>query len=425
MKILIVDTYAAIRSTGKITNLQYQFLKSKGHDVRVCYRGIREPKINNSDFMPVADNLEPYFGRVMAMVSGYEGFVHPLATKRVKKITAEFKPYVVQLNLLHGYFINSSEYIQFLKEKGVAVCYTMLDEYAYMGKCPFSFSCNKFIDGCDGGCPNIRNYPTSLFFDRSKYIFEKKQEAYKDFEKIVFTGPGWVAERARKSALLRNHRVVELDEPVNFQGVFYPRNTEKLRSELGIPIHNKIIVTVAQLLDPRKGGKYVFEVAKKLEDRKDITFVYVGCDAKPPFEVANLIKIPFVKSQDELATYYSLGDLFICTSLADTMPNVCIDAMGCGTPLAGFAEAGTPYVAPPEIGTFTPTYDIEALAKVILEAPKKDKNRILQCHNYAETRYAPSVILSKLEKLYYELVDKKINYDNPLSFNRKQSLQFY
>ena len=269
-----------------------------------------------------------------------------------------------------------------------------------MGKCPFSFGCEQFKSGCKGHCPEKKRYPKSWFFDRSEFLFNAKKKAYDGFKDIVFTGPGWVVMRAKSSALLKNHRVEELDEPVDFDKTFYPRETTELRKKLGIPKENKVIVTVAQMSDTRKGGIFVFKTAEKLLDRKNVTFVFVGCNIEPPMKLANMITIPYVSSQDELASYYSLGDLFICTSLADTMPNVCIDAMGCGTPLAGFAEAGTPFVAPKDFGVFTRTYDIDALAQVIVNTPKKDETRIKACRDYAVGRYSPEVIIKKLEYIY-------------------------
>ncbi len=406
MRVLIVDVYGFTHSTGKITTLQYRYLKQFGHDVRVCYRGIREPKTDNPDYIAVADMIEPGLGRLCAWITGYEGYTHPIATRRLIRETERFKPDIVQLNILHGYYINSNQYIHYLKENKYKVCYTMMDEYAYMGKCPFSFSCNQFQTGCTGHCPERRRYPASWFFDRSKFIFEAKKKAYAGFQDIVFTGPGWVVDRARSSALLKDFRIEELDEPVDFGKTFYPRETDSLRERLGIPKENKVILTVAQLSDTRKGGIYVFEAAERLLSRTDISFVFVGCDVQPPKQLANMVTIPFVSSQDELACYYSLGDLFLCTSLADSMPNVCIDAMGCGTPLAGFAEAGTPFVATPEFGTFTPTLDIDALVQVIVDTPKKDADRIKACHDYAVGRYSPEVIIRKLENIYKSLAKK-------------------
>lgn len=403
MKILIVDCYGAIHSTGKITTLQYEYLKRKGHDVRVCYRGIREPRIDNLDYIAVAGIAEPIVGRFISMLTGYEGFVHPVATRKLIKITKEFHPDIVQLNILHGYFINSCQYLSYLKNHDYPVCYTMMDEYAYMGKCPYSFSCNLFMTGCKGGCPEKKSYPKSWFFDRSAFIFNAKKKVYDGYMNLVFTGPGWVVSRAKSSALLKNHRIEVLDEPVDFGNTFFPRETEALKKKLGIPKENKVIVTVTQMSDPRKGGKYFLQLAEKLRSGKDVTFVFVGYDHPEKNVLPNMISIPYVASQDELAEYYSIGDLFVCTSLADTMPNVCIDAMGCGTPVAGFAEAGTPYVASSEFGTFTPTYNIDALAKVVVDTPMKDKKRIDSCRQYAVGRYSPDVVFGRLEQIYQSL----------------------
>lgn len=403
MRILIVDVYAAKNSTGKITSIQYRYLKQLGHKVKVCYRGALEELVDNPDFIPLSNFFMSGVGRLTSRLTGLEDYTHPIATYKLIKFTKEYHPDIVQLNILHGYFINSNQYISYLKKNQYKVCYTMMDEYAYMGKCPYSFKCNQFKTGCLGNCPEKKSYPQSYFFDNSKFIWNGKRKAYEGFKDIVFTGPGWVVKRARDSALLKKHRIEELDEPVDFVGTFYPRERNSLRKKLNIPRENKIVLTVTDLSAPRKGGIYFFKVAEMLQKCSDISFVFVGCNIEPPIKLNNTITVPFVKSQDELAFYYSLGDLFICTSLADTMPNVCIDSLGCGTPLAGFAEAGTPYVATPEYGTFTPTYDIEALANVIKNSPKKSDERINACHDYAIGRYSPEVIVRKLEAIYKTL----------------------
>lgn len=406
MKILIVDVFGAVNSTGKITTLQYRYMKSRGHEVRVCYRGVREPKIDNPDYQPVAGAIEPGVGRLLSWITGYEGFCHPLATKRLIQYTQSFHPDIVQLNILHGYFINSHQYIRFLNDHHYRVCYTMMDEYAYMGKCPYSFSCNQFLTGCTGGCPEQKHYPKSFFFDRSAVIWQAKERAYRGFEHIVFTGPGWVVDRARRSQLLRGFDIRELDEPVDFGTTFHPRDVKALRTRLNIPESHKVIVTVAQMSNPRKGGIYFLQAAELLAHQEDLTFVFVGYDVKQPVTLPHVVTVPYVSSQEELAQYYALGDLFVCTSLADTMPNVCIEALGCGTPLAGFAEAGTPYVAPSAYATFTKTYDIPALAQVIASTPKKSPERSAACHQYAVGRYAGEVIFAKLEKIYQSLIQQ-------------------
>ena len=207
--------------------------------------------------------------------------------------------------------------------------------------------------------------------------------------------------------MLRDKRVEVLDEPINYEEIFYPRDTNHLRERLLIPKGNKIVVTVAQLSDPRKGGEYFYQIAEKLKDVKDLTFVYVGCDAPEPIKLSNLIAIPFVRSQDELAEYYSLGDLFVITSLADTTACTCLEALGCGTPIAGFAEAGTPYVAPEPLLKLTKTYDVSHLSRIVKETPIKEMSMSNLCIRYARNRYSRNVIFEKQLALYQSLIDKK------------------
>ena len=99
--------------------------------------------------------------------------------------------------------------------------------------------------------------------------------------------------------------------------------------------------------------------------------------------------------------------MFVCTSLADTTACTCLEALGCGTPIAGFAEAGTPYVAPEKYAKLTPTYDVDALSKVIAESPQKTEERSRECIDYARGKYSRSIIVAKLENIYVSLLNEK------------------
>lgn len=406
MRILIVDVYGKIRSVGKITSLQYEYLKSHGHQVRVVYRGYREPVIDNPDYIRVANKVEFYLSKLITMLTGLEGHVHPIATRRLKKLTKTFNPDIVQLNNLHGYFINNSKYIAFLRDRNCPAVYTMIDEYPYMGKCPYSKECNKFTVGCSSPCPQKRTYPKSLIFDNARFIWEGKQKAYQGYDNIVFTGPRWVVERAKLSALLKGKNIVELDEPIHFKSCFYPRNTRILKEKLGIPEGNKVIVTVTRMSAPSKGGIYFYEAARLLKQRKDISFVYVGLDTEEPFSLDNLIPIRYVNSQDELADYYSLGDVFVSCSLADTQPNACLEALGCGTPLIAFAAMGLPYIAPGNLELLVEPQNIAKLAEAFAKVEKKTEELTKQCREYALGRYSSDIVMSKLVEIYKGLVNE-------------------
>lgn len=404
MKVLIVNSWSNEGSTGKIANGLYQYLISHGHQAKFCFRGTREYKIGNPDFVPLNNVVDHGLSVIGTRLTGYEGIFNKKATNKVIQLIESFKPDVVQLFNLHAYYINSYQLLEYLKSKtNIPVVYTMFDEFPYMGRCCFSVGCDQFKTKCVK-CPHKINYPRSLFFDRASYCFKRKKKIYQDFNHITFASVKWCCERAKESALLRDKPIIELDNPINYDKVFFPRKTERLRKELGIPENNRVILTVAVASIPTKGGKYFVELAKKMQDVKDITFVYVGYDVNNWEIPSNMITIGFVRSQNLLAEYYSLADLFVCTSLADLTPNACLDALGCGTPLAGFSEGGVPYCASEGYGTFVKTFDIEALVEVVNATQKKTERRIKEVRDYAYQRYSGNIVYERYLDIYKSIL---------------------
>lgn len=406
MKVLIINSWSNEGSTGKITYGLFRFLKEHNHQVILCCRGTRENKINDSDVIPLDTTIDQNLAVIGTRLTGYEGIFNKRATDKVIKIIENFNPDIIQLFNLHAYYINSYKLLEYLKKRPqTPVLYTMFDEFPYMGRCPFSLECEQFKSECKK-CPHLNNYPKSLFFDRSSYSFKRKKKIYEGFEHITFASVKWCCERAKSSALLKNMPIIELDNPINYDDVFFPRETEKLRNKLGIPQQNKVIMTVAVASIPTKGGKYFVELARMMQERKDITFVYVGYDVNNWDIPENMITIGFVRSQDLLAEYYSLADLFVCTSLADLTPNACLDALGCGTPLAGFSEGGVPYCADESCGSFVKTYDLVALSGVIIKSERKTPERIKEVREYAYRRYSSNMVYDKYLEIYNKLLQK-------------------
>lgn len=400
MKVLIVNSVAEAGSTGKIAKTLYDQLLQKGHESILCY-GRGEKFKNRKGFVRISTRAELYLHVVLARITGYQGRFSFFSTRKLLKTIKEFNPDVVHLFNLHGYYVNEFKLLNFLKEQKIKTVYSMLDEYPYMGKCTYSFDCEKYVLKCRK-CPQTKAYPKSLFFDRAESIFNLKKEAYMDFNDIVFTAPAWVLNRASASALIGHMKLVEIDEFTDTEATFYPRDTSELRDELKIPSHSRVALFVASFTDHRKGGKYYLDLARKLEN-KNMVFIHVGYDGKNISLPTNYIPVRYVRNQDVLAQYYSLADVFVCTSLADTMPNVCLESLACGTPICGFDASGTPFVATPEFGKFTPVFDTNALSVAVNSVEKKTSERSESCRNYAKERYSKQTFISKVLSVYTDI----------------------
>lgn len=400
MKVCIINVTAKSGSTGKIAYGQYKNLKAENNDAILFYG--RNDLIDSESIIKVDTQLEIYIHVLLARLTGLHGYFSTNPTKKIIKILKKDKPDVVQLYNLHGYYININLLFKYLSENNIVTIYSMLDEYPYLGRCCYSYNCDEFQNGCRKCKINKREYPQTWFFRQSRKFYNDKIKDY-NYKKLCFTGPQWVINRAKQSPMMKGKKFYCVDEYVDTDNVFFPRKSYKyVNKEID---NNKIIIlTVAPYSNPRKGGKYFLELAKSLHDDDKFQFVYVGMNVEGVDIPKNVIVKGFISNQDELAEYYSIADLFVCTSIADTMPNVCLDSLACGTPILGFNVSGIPFVAEKPIGNFVSVKRIDELKSVVLKTKKKTQLLIDQCRKYALKRYSPQIYYKKMKKIYEEMM---------------------
>ena len=76
----------------------------------------------------------------------------------------------------------------------------------------------------------------------------------------------------------------------------------------------------------------MLDIAKKMPD---YYFIIIGPHSANPY-LDNVFFIGKTESQKELAKYYSLANCFICTSVCETYPTVCLEAASCGCNIVVF-----------------------------------------------------------------------------------------
>ena len=404
MKVLIFNTFVEGTSTAKIATGLYRKLKENDNECIILY-GAGEIS-DNSDFYRVSNALDIKIQWAANQLTGVHGNFSPFALNRAKKIIEEFKPDIIQLFNMHYYYMDIYGLFSYLKKNNYPIVYSMLDEYPYLGYCCYAYDCNQFQTGClNCDYKRFKNeYPRNLFFNGAAKTVRLKETSYSDYHKLVFTGPRWVLERAESSYLLKNKNMEEIDEFIDTEKTFVPRDTDELRKKHKLE-GKTVILNVAPSKDERKGVKYYVEMAKKIQ-RKDVVFIHVGYQDETNDLPENFIPISFVKDQNVLAQYYSLADLLVCTSLADTMPNVCLDALACGTPVAGFDITGVPYVAESPLGKFVKPRDVDALVDIVMDIAPKNQDMIDNCRKYALSRYSPQTFYEKLSTVYRKMLEE-------------------
>lgn len=393
MEISAIINTSDFGSTGRIATGLQGYLLSKGERCILCYgQGTQRDDDERYKFSGFCDMA---FHKINNIFTGSLCCASVLATNRLVKRLRKLKVRKVYLINLHGLYLNEHILFNYLVNDGIHVVYIMADESAFLGNCFYRNGCEKYKSECKG-CHLQNSIQRICKPEASHKAYLIKRKAYAQMS-AVYVAPEFVIRSAKESPLLAGCRTEIIDEAIDVNKNC-PKDTTELRQSLGIDDNKTVIGCVAPFNNPRKGVKYYLEAARQLENDDRFVFVQVGYNESFKIDLPkNYIPIGFVDNQESLAEYYSLADLFVFPSLADTMPNACLEALACGSPLLCFNVSGMPFIGDETVMKLIPEKDVRQMVEVILKTSKKDETVINTCRKYALWRYDSQKYFQKLE----------------------------
>lgn len=402
MRVMQVDVDFGASSTGKIVQDLRDGLQKLGHECMAVHgRGERN---SGPGVLKIASKAEVMFHAGMTRLTGLTGGYSPLATHRLKKAIDDFRPDVVHLHELHGYYVNVEETLNFLRDRDIPIVWTFHCEFMYTGKCGQSHECDRWKTGCHD-CPQLRVYPSSLFFDFTKQMYESKRATLETLSKMRLVTPsGWLAGRIGES-FLAGRQVDVIYNGVDTTNIFYPRDRAVARARLGVTTQHVVVSVAPNLMTPQKGGHWVLELARRMADA-DVTFVMVGVEESFTTELKNVVGLPRTRDQQFLAEIYSAGDVFLLTSEKETASTVTSETLACGTPVVGFDCGGPLEVAPDGYGRWVKYGEIDELERVLAGVldGSLPMNTREQCREFGVYRYSRPRMVEQYLDIYQEMV---------------------
>jgi glycosyltransferase involved in cell wall biosynthesis len=252
-------------------------------------------------------------------------------------------------------------------------------------------------------CPQVKEYPASLYFDFTKIMHKEKKKIFAGFDNLTIVTPShWLKNRVKKS-FIKDIDIRVINNGIDTKDIFYPRNFQHLKKKHNL-IDEKIILSVApNIMDDRKGGTWVLEIARQLRS-ENVIFILIGIDnLKERFD-DNIIALGRTANQKELAEYYSMADVTLITSQKETFSLVCAESLACGTPIVGFESGAPSEIAPEGYGTFVEYGNVELLLKILNNIIKSNFNIKLktECESFSIKNYSKILMAERYLKLYNE-----------------------
>ena len=353
-------------------------LLKKGDEPAVAFG--RKQGLNEIRSYKIGDISSTLFHVLMTRVFDMHGLFSKKATRGLLDYIDDFKPDIVHLHNLHGYYLNLKLLFEYIAKKQIKVVWTLHDCWALTGHCShFEYvQCDKWQNECYK-CPQKSEYPKCFLFDISKknYIFKKVLFTLpKDM--IIITPSEWLKKIVKKSYLSK-YEVKTINTGIDLK--MFKKTDSDFKTVLGLK-DKKVVLGVASPFTYKKGLNDFIKLSTLIDKRYKI--VLAGLSEKQINKLPkNILGLKRMENAKEMAKLYSMSDIFLNPTKEDTFPTTILEALACGTPVITYDVGGCSEAVDNECGLLVKSNNIDGL----LDAIKKvEKNSLSEsdCINKAK-----------------------------------------
>lgn len=410
MRVLTINCYFPMYSTGKLIKSLEDELSQQGVDFFHCYEAGEKYSGNNA--MRLSGFLEYRIYYHWARITGNRYGTGLFSTNRLLNKIKNWNPDVVHIHCPNASSINLYKLLKYLKKNAIPTVITHHAEFFYTGNCPHAYDCNAYLDGCRN-CENFHQAIESCFFNRTAQAWKKMKAAMDGAKFVSVCVSKWQAKRCRNSVLCGKLKTYEIGNGIDTDKNFYYKESKELVKEYK-PNNEKIILHVtANFTDDEnsnKGGAEILKLAKLYENDRNVKFIVIGpyhlTQDKNIFD--NILFLGEVQDQDMLSRFYSLADVTVIASKRETFGLVCAESLCCGTPVVGYRCGGTETIAIDEYTDFVPWGDVEALHDAVNKWLISDKTEYAKLiETEAKQKYSTGQMAQEYYNLYKQIVAEK------------------
>lgn len=400
MKVLLINTFIGSTSTGNLVYDIYKTNVEAGNQCIIAYG--RQDTKDCLDAYQISNKIDYTSHAIWTRITDLNGLGSRYVTKKFLKFVDEYKPDVIHLHNLHGYYINIKILFEYLCKKDIPIVWTFHDCWPFTGHCPYytNIGCEKWKTECYK-CQKKKQHPASYGFDNSRYNYNLKKSLFTAPERLVITPVSkWLGNEV-KNSFFRNCDIEVVYNGVNLK-TFHPRKND-FKEKNGL-CKKKVLLGVAVNWVPSKGLDDLIKLSDIISEEYKI--VVVGLTKKQKESLPDtILGIEKTSNAEELAERYSAAEVFVNPSREETFGMVTAEALACGTPAVVYDATASPELIDQDTGAVVPVGDIHTMYEAIKRI-RKDKMEIA-CVERARSLFDKEKNQLKYIDIYRRLLNER------------------
>lgn len=309
----------------------------------------------------------------------------------IEGLRAQYAKIIIHLHNLHQCELHYIDLLKYFYKHGDIVLYTLHDCWSFTGGCFYLgdgvCNCEKWMGTCSR-CPLHLPGTKGALRKKVRYINKLNDKL------VLMPCSEWLANMVRQSRI-RCSTIKVLNGET---GMSIRPQLPGLKSKLGIPNSNKVLISVAAFWNTRRGSEYIYRVADLLPN--DYTMIIIGNH----FEDKKNNKVIVLPSMDndEVSSFLQIADCYLSVTQCDNLPLVLMEAQLCGVPVVGFGHGGTPETITSKSGIMVGKENnieklVSAVRYVVENQPFAREDIVSSGRRFAKYEYAKRVLPIYLE----------------------------